>query len=101
MTKMGKGKFVASVENKTLRQYTTREEVQGTAPVQGDGKPPETVATYQPTAADGPAVKAVPAEPIVSPLDEMNKQLPETDTDKQKVKAKAGSKKPVKVAKNK
>ncbi len=101
VTKMGKGKFVASVENKTLRQYTTREEVQGTAPVQGDGKPPETVATYQPTAADGPAVKAVPAGPIVSPLDEMNKQLPETDTDKQKVKAKAGSKKPVKVAKNK
>ena len=43
VTKMSNGKFVASVENKTLRQYSTQETVQGTAPVQSDGKPPETV----------------------------------------------------------
>lgn len=99
VTKMGKNKFVASVENKTLRQYTTKEEVQGTAPVQSDGKPPETVATYQAPQVDAAAVKTAPAGPIVSPLDEMNKQLPETDTAKQK--AKKSTKKPVKVAKNK
>lgn len=99
VTKMGKNKFVASVENKTLRKYSTQEEVQGTAPVQGEGKPPEAVATYQPPAPtpDSSAVKAGPPSPIVSPLDEMNKQVPETDAAKQK--AKKGSKKPVKVAK--
>jgi hypothetical protein len=96
VTKTGKNKFVASVENKTLRQYTTQEEVQGTAPVQGDGKPPETVATYQAPAADTSAAKPPAAGPIVSPLDEMNKQLPETDSAKQKKKT---AKKPVKVAK--
>ena len=100
VTKMGKDKFVASVENKTLRQYSTQEEVQGTAPVQSDGKPPQTVATYQPASAPtDSAIKAGPPVPIVSPLDEMNKQLPETDAAKQK--AKANGKKPVKVAKNK
>ena len=98
VTKMGKNKFVASVENKTLRKYSTQEEVQGTAP-QTEGKPPETVATYQPPATDGSAVKAGPPAPIVSPLDEMNKQMPETDSAKEK--AKKSTKKPVKVAKNK
>ncbi|MEO7673804.1 MAG: hypothetical protein ABIU09_06985 [Pyrinomonadaceae bacterium] len=98
VTKMGKNKFVASVENKTLRKYSTQEEVQGTAPVQSEGKPPATVATYQPPTADTPAVKAGPPAPIVSPLDEMNKQVPEADTSKQK--AKTGAKKPVKVAKS-
>lgn len=100
VTKMGKNKFVASVENKTLRKYTTQEEVQGTAPVQSDGKPPETVATYQPSTPDSSAVKTAPPAPVVSPLDEMNKQLPETDSAKQKAKAKT-TKKPVKVARNK
>src|SRR5687768_7854370 len=32
VTKMTNGKFVASVENKTLRQYTVRQEIQGTVP---------------------------------------------------------------------
>lgn len=99
VTKMSNGKFVASTENKTLRQYSTQETVQGTAPVQTDGKPPETVATYQPPAAETPVTK-VAAGPIVSPLDEMNKQLPETDAEKAK-KPKKNAKKPVKVAKNK
>ena len=34
ITKMSNNKFVTSVENKTLRQYTDQEVVQGTAPVQ-------------------------------------------------------------------
>ena len=101
VTKMGKDKFVASVENKTLRQYSTQEEIQGTAPAQTEGKPPQTVAAYQPPATGGTAAKAGPPAPIVSPLDEMNKQLPETDAAKQKAKAKTNAKKPVKVAKNK
>jgi len=96
VTKMGKNKFVASVENKTLRKYSTQEEIQGTAPTESTGKPPETIATYQPTVpADKGAPKA--AGPVVSPLEEMNKQVPESDT---KAAAKNG-KKPVKVAKNK
>jgi hypothetical protein len=97
VTKMAKNKFVATVENKTLRKYSAQEEIQGTAPTESTGKPPETVATYQPPA---PAETAAPkaAAPVVSPLDEMNSQVPESDT--KKAAAKNG-KKPVKVAKNK
>lgn len=100
VSKMNNGKFVASVENKTLRQYTTQETVQGTAPVQTqtDGKPPETVTAYQPApAADG--AKPPTAAQIISPLDEMNKQMPETDAEKAKAKSKS-KKKTVKVAKS-
>ncbi|NOT46304.1 MAG: hypothetical protein HOP17_00950 [Acidobacteria bacterium] len=99
VTKMAKNKFVASVENKTLRKYSVDQEIQGTAPAQADGKPPETIATYQPAAppADPSAPKPAPV-PVVSPLDEMNSQVPESDAKKA---AKATAKKPVKVAKNK
>lgn len=95
VTKTGKNKFVASVENKTLRKYSTQEEIQGTAPA--DGKPPETIATYQPPApAEGSATKA--SMPVVSPVDEMNNQKPEDDSKKKTAK---NGKKPVKVARNK
>ena len=96
VTKTGKNKFVASVENKTLRKYSTQEEIQGTAPTESTGKPPETIATYQPPAPADSAPKA--AGPVVSPLDEMKSQVPESET--KKAAAKNG-KKPVKVAKNK
>ena len=33
VTKMSNGKFISSVENKALRQYSVQEQVQGTAPV--------------------------------------------------------------------
>jgi len=97
VTKMAKNKFVATVENKTLRKYSAQEEIQGTAPTESTGKPPETVATYQPPA---PAETAAPkaAAPVLSPLDEMNSQVPESEA--KKAAAKNG-KKPVKVAKNK
>jgi hypothetical protein len=36
VTKMTNGKFIASVENKTLRQYTVQQEIQGTAPVENN-----------------------------------------------------------------
>jgi hypothetical protein len=99
VTKTGKNKFVASVENKTLRKYSTDQEIQGTAPAETPaGKPPETIATYQPPApAESPAVKAAPG-PVVSPLDEMDKQVPEED---KKSKTASKGKKPVKVARKK
>jgi len=112
VTKMGKNKFVASVENKTLRKYSAQEEIQGTAPTESTGRPPETIATYQRPAsatgvgnsdtADAPSTAAAkPAVPtqIVSPLDEMNNQTPESEAKSKS--SKGGGKKPVKVAKNK
>ncbi len=102
VTKMSNGKFIASVENKALRRYTDREVVQGTAPTQTDGKPPETVANYQPPAADATPNKVTPATPIISPLDEMNKQAPaDPAKDKPKKASKKAPKKPVKIARRK
>lgn len=97
VTKMGKNKFVASVENKTLRKYSAQEEIQGTAPAESTGKPPETVATYQPQAPAQGNKPAAPA-PVVSPLDEMNNPAPEPDAKKKSAK---NGKKPVKVASKK
>jgi len=94
VTKTGNNKFVTSVENMALRKYSTQEEIQGTAPAQADGRPPETIATYRPpTPAEGEAAK--PPVPVVSPLDEMNQQEPEPESKK---KTAAAGKKPVKVA---
>lgn len=99
VTKLGKNKFVASVENKLLRKYTQQETIQGTAPTESTGRPPEAVATYQPpAAADAAAAKQAAPAPVVSPLDEMNSQPPEAESKKKTAKT---GKKPVKVAKNK
>lgn len=109
VVKMSNGKFVTTEENKTLRQYTQQEEIQGTAPAdttsaKTETKPAETTATPaagQP--ADGSAPK--PAQPVVvvSPLDEMNNQPVETPKSaKEKPSTKKGkssvTKKPAKVA---
>jgi hypothetical protein len=70
VTRGDKGKFVASVENKPLRQYSSREEIQGTVPVESTSqRPMENTASSNPTGD----VKTVPVK-MVSPLDEMNKQ---------------------------
>ena len=95
VTKVGAGKFVSSVENKALRQFSDREQLQGTAPVQTEAKA-EMPANMQPPVPGMPA-KAVLA-PVVSPLEEMNRQV---SPDAGKTKAKKDSRKPVKVAKNK
>ncbi len=97
VTKVGNGKFVSSVENKPLRQYSAREHVQGTAPMSGD----QSMQTASNTApAPAPAeTKAVPVV-ISSPLDEMNKQ-PQANPDSDKEKPAKARKRPVKVAKNK
>lgn len=88
VTKLGNGKFVASVENKPLRNYSDREQLQGTAPSQT-----QTAANLPPA-----PTAAAPAQsgPIVSHLDEMNKQsasAPAESNDK-------GGKRPVRVAKS-
>jgi hypothetical protein len=90
-----KGKFVSSVDYKSLKQYTVMEDVQGTAPA--DSKSTETVSTA-PAASPAGNAKTAPVK-IVSPLDEMNKQAPEDTSDKDK--ASKLPKKVLKVARNK
>jgi hypothetical protein len=92
VTKVGEGKFVASVENKALKQYTTKAQIEGTAPTQQTDKPVEMASTREPK-----DTKPVSTNPFLSPLDEMNKQSAEPETDKSKKEVK----KPTKVARNK
>lgn len=95
VTKMSNGKFVSSVENKPLRKYSDREQIQGTAPVETDNRASaESTTTPVTQTADAQVVK--PAV-IVSPLEEMNRQVPSASD---KDKSKKDSKKSVKVAKS-
>lgn len=96
VVKMSNGKFVSSVENKPLRKYTDREEIQGTAPVGTDNRASAEPSNMPMQSADAQVLKKPTA--IVSPLEEMNKQVP-SDGDKDK--SKKDSKKSVKVAKSK
>lgn len=97
--KMSDGKFLASVENKTLRQYSVQEEVQGTAPVEpSTGKTEE--ARNVPAANDSNEKPAVPTV-IVSPLEEMNHQPAVKPEEAAKDKNGKKNKKQVKVAENK
>lgn len=73
VTKMSNGKFISSVENKSLRQYTDKEVVQGTAPTEATAAAEPTPQPVAPQAASADPKAA--AQPIVSPLDEMNKQV--------------------------
>ena len=104
VTKGADGKFVASVENKPLRQYTMKAQVEGTAPTQPSDTQTEVAKTApadKPAPGDKPTAKGVkPASnPFLSPLDEMNNQTVKPDSGKDKAK-KGGKKPPVKVAKN-
>lgn len=90
VTKMGPGKFVASVENKPLQQFTMKSQIEGTAPAQGSDKPVQSASTV------APGMPMTPPASLLSPLDEMNRQ----PTQPEKGKAKKDTKKPVKVAKN-
>jgi len=106
VTKTGPGKFVASVENKPLKEYTQKAQIEGTAPTEPAAKPVETASNTQPeksSAKDGTTGKAgKPASnPFLSPLDEMNKQPVESETDKAKKSAKKPAKKAAKIASNK
>ena len=100
VTKMSNNKFVASVENKTLRQYTVEQEVQGTAPVQPLVKTDEPAQNALVPKEQQPPIALKPTV-IISPLDEMNKQPVEDATKTVKGKPAKKGKKPVKVADNK
>jgi hypothetical protein len=94
VTKSGSGKFVSSVENKSLRQFSTKAQLEGTAPTQSSDRTIEQASVNTQPSADKKDLKA-PVQ-IVSPLDEMNKQPKETE----KEKSGKNAKKPAKVAKN-
>lgn len=95
VTKVGEGKFVSSVENKPLKVFSTKAQIEGTAPTE-NGKPAEPAANSQ--TAKTPGKDAKPASnPFLSPLDEMNKTPAAPD----KPKSTKDTKKTVKVAKNK
>jgi hypothetical protein len=105
VTKTGPGKFVASVENKPLKEYTQKAQIEGTAPSEPAAKPVETAGNTQPeksSAKDGKAGKdGKPASnPFLSPLDEMEKQPAKAETEKAKKSVKKAAK-TAKVAKNK
>jgi hypothetical protein len=90
VTRTGKNKFATTVENMALRKYTDQEQIQGTAPT--------TQAVASTTDASGN--KVAPPAPVVSPVDEMNRQstAPPEKTEKSSDKP---AKKPAKVARNK
>ncbi|MBP9663937.1 MAG: hypothetical protein KBD94_04900 [Pyrinomonadaceae bacterium] len=91
VTKTGEGKFVASVENKPLKTFSQRAQIEGTAPNQPNDKPIQTAAATAPAPKDGKPA----SNPFLSPLDEMTQQPEQAE----KPKPQKG-KKPVKVAKN-
>ena len=97
VTKMTNSKFVTSVEHMALRKYTDQQQIQGTAPVESDvAKKEEPKPVY--SGAAGTENKAPVA--IVSPLDEMNKQISaEKPKSNESAKKNDTAKKPVKVAK--
>ncbi len=99
--KMSNGKFLSSVENKALRQYSVRETVQGTTPTETTGKTEVAEKAEPVTVPAENAAKPVTSTVIISPLDEMNKQPQEPAKDSAKEKPGKKDKKPVKVAKNK
>ncbi len=102
--KMNNGKFIASVENKALRQYTVQQEVQGTVPAsennsaKTDAVNNNAAMTTNPAAQTESQSKTVAPTVIISPVDEMNKQPESKPEDSVKDKNKK-NKKPTKVAK--
>lgn len=91
VTKVSKNKFVSSVENKSLRKYSDRDMIQGTAPAGAGGgsDAPVNAAALLPS-------NKMTVTPVVSPLSEMETQ---TTKDAANEKAEPKSKKPVRVAK--
>ncbi|HEY8559183.1 MAG TPA: hypothetical protein VIL74_02185 [Pyrinomonadaceae bacterium] len=107
VVKMTNGKFISSVENKPLRQYTVQQEMQGTTPVEAnstnktevvDNNANQNTTTTANTSAAPTDAKKVTPTVIISPVDEMNKQPESKPEDSVKDKNKK-SKKPTKVAK--
>ncbi|HMS43408.1 MAG TPA: hypothetical protein PKE69_24475 [Pyrinomonadaceae bacterium] len=76
ITKMSNNKFVTSVENKTLRQYTDQEVVQGTAPVTAQTQTQTQTQTSQTENGNTntTGTTTTQSDIVISPLDEMNRQ---------------------------
>ena len=100
VTKLSNNKFVTVVENKTLRQFTVEQEVQGTAPVQPTDKREDQAAGTTLTPKE-PQTATLPPSMIMSPVDEMNRQPKEEPAKTGKEKPVKNGKKSVKVAKSK
>ncbi len=101
VTKVAAGKFVASVENKMLKEYSQKSQIEGTAPTEQAARPVQTAsnAPFEKSVNNGKSggKDAKPSNPFLSPLDEMNSQPAAPATEK----AKKTNKKPAKVASNK
>ncbi len=98
VSKVGEGKFVASVEHMPLKQYSMKAQVEGTAPAQSSDRPTQIAGGSEPPPVTIPAVKPS-SNTFLSPLDEMNNQpVPPAGSDK--TKPAKGGKKPVKIARN-
>jgi hypothetical protein len=97
VTKLSNSKFTTSVEHLALRKYTDQQQIQGTAPIETDvakKEEPKVAETGEPGAE-----KKAPVV-IVSPVDEMNKQISAEKTKvAESAKKNDSAKKPVKVAK--
>lgn len=86
VTKWSNGKFVASVQNKALREYSMQQDIQGTAPpVENESRKPESAKAK----SEGEATPE--SGEIVSPFDEMNSQPKEDEAKAES--AKKGKKK--------
>jgi hypothetical protein len=92
VTKVGEGKFVSSVENKPIKALNAKDEVT-TAAAPAPAQPPVETAS---TAPAGKQPAKAPANPFLSPVDEMNSQPAEQPKEPAK-----SAKKPAKVAKTK
>ena len=97
VTKLSNNKFISTVENKTLREYSIRQEVQGTAPVQNSNDTVEAAKNILPAETENNPALIIPPK-IISPLDEIDSQPKEDAEDSAKSKKKV---KTVKVAKGK
>ncbi len=89
VTKWSHGKFVASVENKALREYSMQQDIQGTTPP-GEAYP----ARPQRASSDSGDNKSTTPGVIVSPLEEMNSQ-PKDGEEAEAAKKKGSKKKAV------
>lgn len=99
VTKMSNGKFISSVENKALREYTTKQQIQGTVPTESNtAAKTEVVNNNTTTTPTEDKSKTNTPAVIISPVDEMNKQPESKPEDSVKDKNKK-NKKPTKVAK--
>jgi hypothetical protein len=91
VTKTGESKFVSSVEYMALKQYSTRAQVEGTAPAGAATRPTQSASAG---GADDPNKSGV--NPFLSPLDEMNNMPAGDGDDKQPARP---VRRPVRVAK--